>query len=388
MTSDPSESASSSLPPASDFTTGKGHSLQAPAPGESAAAFNSPEAPDAPPPAPGAEAAAPSDAPSRGAPKLRIGSQRPGSPKVKARPQVAHAEPPSGKKVEVPNIRERLPIELELEVEEALGDVSLDEMIEPGGGAAPAAELQPESRHRGRIASIHRDKVFVDLGWRNQGLLSLRQFPVAPEVGAVVEVIVTRFDVEEGLYQLALPGAAVDVADWSDLTPGMVVEAKITGHNKGGLECEVNHIRGFIPAGQISLYRVEDLSQFVGESMTCVVTEANAERRNLVLSRRAVLEREKAEAKTKLMSELAVGQVREGVVRSLQDYGAFIDLGGVDGLLHVSQLSWQRVKHPSEVLQVGQAIKVMIRKIDPETGKISLAFRDLSENPWTTAPQK
>lgn len=114
----------------------------------------------------------------RGAPKLRIGSQRPGSPKVKARPQVAHAEPPSGKKVEVPNIRERLPIELELEVEEALGDVSLDEMIEPGGGAAPAAELQPESRHRGRIASIHRDNVFVDLGGRNQGLLSLRQFPV------------------------------------------------------------------------------------------------------------------------------------------------------------------------------------------------------------------
>jgi small subunit ribosomal protein S1 len=168
----------------------------------------------------------------------------------------------------------------------------------------------------------------------------------------------------------------------------MVVETKITGHNKGGLECEVNHIRGFIPAGQISLFRVEDLAQFVGETMTCVVTEANPERRNLVLSRRAVLEREKAEAKTKLMAELAEGQVREGVVRSLQDYGAFVDLGGVDGLLHVSQLSWQRVKHPNEVLQVGQPIKVKIRKIDAESGKISLAFRDLSENPWTSALQK
>lgn len=387
MTSDPSESASSSLPPAGEFTMGQAHSPPAHAPTEAAGEHTASPAADMPEPASGTGTAVPSAARPHG-PKIRIGSQRPGAPKVKAKPRPAAIEPPSGKKVEVPNIRERLPIELELEVEEALGGVSLDEMIEPGAVAAPAGELAPESRHRGRVASIHRDNVFVDLGGRNQGVLSLRQFPVAPEVGTMVEVLVTRFDPEEGLYQIALPGAAIDVADWSDLTPGMVVETKITGHNKGGLECEVNHIRGFIPAGQISLFRVEDLAQFVGESMTCVVTEANPERRNLVLSRRAVLEREKAEAKTKLMSELAEGQVREGVVRSLQDYGAFIDLGGLDGLLHVSQLSWQRVRHPSEVLQVGQPIKVLIRKIDPESGKISLAFRDLSENPWTTAPQK
>ncbi|HVX13468.1 MAG TPA: S1 RNA-binding domain-containing protein [Pirellulales bacterium] len=336
----------------------------------------------------GDEPGAASDSRPRGPSKLRIGSQRPGSPKVKARAQHGRVEIPPAKKVDVPNIRERLAIEDELELEEAMGGVSIDEMIQPGAPTAPVGELQPDSRHRGRVASIHRDNVFIDLGGRNQGVLSLRQFPVAPEVGTPVEVIVARFDPEEGLYQIALPGAAVDVADWGDLATGMVVEAKITGHNKGGLECEVNHIRGFIPAGQISLFRVEDFSQFVGQAMPCVVTEANPERRNLVLSHRAVLEREKAEAKTQLMSELAEGQVREGVVRSLQDYGAFIDLGGVDGLLHVSQLSWQRIKHPSEVLQVGQAIKVKVRKIDTESGKISLAFRDLSENPWTTAPQK
>lgn len=389
MASDPTESVSpSSLPPASEVSTAPANTAPAPGTGEPEA-FSSPEASQVAAPGAGTEATPAAQATARGGPKLRIGSQRPGSPKVKARPQVASIEiPPSGQKVEVPNIRERLPIELELEVEEAMSGVSLGEMIEPGAAAAPAGELQPDSRHRGRIASIHRDNVFVDLGGRNQGVLSLRQFPVAPEVGTMVEVLVTRFDAEEGLYQIALPGAAIDVADWSDLTIGMVVEAKITGHNKGGLECEVNHIRGFIPAGQISLYRVEDLAQFVGESMPCVVTEANAERRNLVLSHRAVLEREKAEAKTKLMAELAEGQVREGLVRSLQDYGAFIDLGGVDGLLHVSQLSWQRIKHPSEVLQVGQTIKVTVRKIDAETGKISLAFRDLSENPWTMAPQR
>ncbi|HEX7449784.1 MAG TPA: S1 RNA-binding domain-containing protein [Pirellulales bacterium] len=343
---------------------------------------------DASPPAlPPGEAAPPAERAARPGSKLRIGSQRPGSPKVKARPQVAPVELQPSQKVAVPSVRQKLSPELEVEMAEALGDVSMEEVIAPTI-AEPVAELEPETRCRGRVASLHRDDVFVDLGGRNQGVLSLRQFATPPEVGMMLDVVVSRFDAEDGLYQLTLPGGAVDVADWSQVSEGMLVEARITGHNKGGLECEVNHLRGFIPAGQISVYRVEDLSQFVGQSMTCLVTEANAERRNLVLSRRAVLEREKAEAKDKLMAELAEGDVREGVVRSLQDYGAFIDLGGVDGLLHVSQLSWQRIKHPSEVLQVGQPIKVKIRKIDHETGKLSLAFRDLTENPWSLAPNR
>ena len=327
-------------------------------------------------------------APPPGPPRVRIGSQRPNSPKVKAKPQQGQSlEVPQAPKTAVPNIRHKLPLELELEVEMALGGMSLDEVLDPAADAS-LADLEPEAKLQGRVASIHRDNVFVDLGRRNQGVLSLRQFAERPEPGAVVEVVVHRFDPEEGLYQLIMPGGAVDVADWSQLAQGVIVQARITGHNKGGLECEVNHIRGFIPAGQVSLYRIEDFAPLVGESMVCLVTEANPDRRNLVLSRRAVLEREKEEAKTKMMAELAEGQVRDGTVRSLQDYGAFVDLGGVDGLLHVSQLSWQRVKHPSEVLTVGQPIKVKIKKIDPETGKISLAFRDLTENPWTTASQK
>lgn len=323
-----------------------------------------------------------------GPPRVRIGSQRPNSPKVKAKPQHGQSlEVPQAPKTAVPNIRHKLPLELELEVEMALGGMSLEEVLSPAADAS-LPDLEPEAKLQGRVASIHRDNVFVDLGRRNQGVLSLRQFAERPEPGTVVEVVVHRFDPEEGLYQLIMPGGAVDVADWSQLAQGMIVQARITGHNKGGLECEVNHIRGFIPAGQVSLYRIEDFAPLVGETMVCLVTEANPERRNLVLSRRAVLEREKEEAKTKLMAELAEGQIREGTVRSLQDYGAFVDLGGVDGLLHVSQLSWQRVKHPSEVLSVGQPIKVKIKKIDPETGKLSLAFRDLTENPWTTASQK
>jgi len=329
-------------------------------------------------------------------PRIRIGSQRPQAPRVKAKSRTESGGPKPVevvpvKKTPVPSIRKQLSPELEIEVELALGGMSLEEVLDPAtsaGTSAAAGELEPEARVHGRVAAVHRDNVFIDLGQRNQGILSLRQFPEPPQPGTPLEVIINRFDPEEGLYQLSLPGAAVDVADWSQLSEGLLVSTRITGHNKGGLECEVNHIRGFIPAGQVSLFRIEDFSQFVGETLLCIVTEARPEKRNLVLSRRAVLEREKAEAKTRLMAELREGDVREGTVRSLQDYGAFIDLGGVDGLLHVSQLSWQRVRHPSEVLTVGQPIKVKIKKVDSETGKISLAFRDLTENPWTSASYK
>ena len=179
-----------------------------------------------------------------------------------------------------------------------------------------------------------------------------------------------------------------EVGDWSEVAEGMIVETMITGYNKGGLECEVSRLRGFIPAGQVSLYHVDDLEQFVGQKMTCVVTEVNEEKRNLVLSHRALLEREKAAAKEKLLEELAVGQEREGVVSKLMDFGAFVDLGGLDGLIHISQMSWDRVKHPSEVLEEGQRVKVKVEKVDPVTGKISLAYRDLFESPWVNVPQK
>lgn len=292
------------------------------------------------------------------------------------------------KKVPVPNLRARLSDEMELEVQAALEGMSLETIVEAQTENKAQAELQQDARVQGRVVSIHGDDVFVDLGGRNQGVLSLHNLASPPAEGAVIEVNVGRLDPEDGLYQLSLPHAAVDVSGWEELSEGMLVDASITGHNKGGLECEVNNLRGFIPASQISLYRVEDLSQFVEQRMTCLVSEVNPQKRNLVLSRRAVLEREKAEAKQKLMQELAPGQVREGVVRSLRDFGAFVDLGGVDGLLHVSQMSWARVKHPSEVLTEGQTVKVKVQKIDPETGKISLAMKDLLESPWAGAAAK
>ncbi len=314
------------------------------------------------------------DAPPKG--KNR-GDKKSRTPKLISEPQFKSKYPP-------PNTRGQLSPDLELEYMEALGGQPLEEIIS-GEGTDVIAELEPESRHKGNVISIHRDNVFVEIGGRQQGLLPLKNFANPPEIGATLDVMVSRFNAAEGLYELTLPGGAVDVGDWSEVAEGLVVEARVTGHNKGGLECEVNRLRGFIPASQISMYRVEDLAQFVGQKFPCVITEANPEKRNLVLSRRAVLEREKAEAKENLMRELEVGQTREGTVRSLQNFGAFVDLGGVDGLIHISQLSWDRIKHAEEILQLGQKVKVKIQKIDPQTGKIGLAFRDLSENPWANA---
>jgi small subunit ribosomal protein S1 len=180
----------------------------------------------------------------------------------------------------------------------------------------------------------------------------------------------------------------VAVGNWEDVEEGQVVEVTITGSNKGGLECQIAGLRGFIPLGQLSMYRVEHPEDYVGQRLACVVTEANRDRRNLVLSHRAVMERERAEKRDALLAELAPGQMREGIVRSIKDFGAFVDLGGADGLIHISQLSWDRVNHPSEVVEIGQKVKVRIEKFDPDTGKIGLSYREVGESPWANAASK
>jgi small subunit ribosomal protein S1 len=277
---------------------------------------------------------------------------------------------------------------MEDELDRAMGSDSMDALLDLGA-KGDQATFEPESLQSGRVAAIRRDDVFVEFGGREQGIVSLRLFDVPPQVGTQVQVVVQRLNPEDGLYELSLPNKAIQVDDWSDLAEGMLVDVRVTGHNTGGLECEVNHIRGFIPVSQIALHRVEDLAQFVEQRFTCLITEANPERRNLVLSRRAILEREQEAARQQMLASLRPGQIFDGVVRKLMDFGAFVDLGsGVDGLLHISQLAWGRVKHPSDVLKEGQAIKVRVEKINPDTGKISLAYRDLQESPWTAAASK
>ncbi len=301
-----------------------------------------------------------------------------------AEPFEVEAEATGTKKFPPPSIRGKLSADLEEEFEAALEGIELESLIAEGEAVTKQTVIEPDTRMKGRVVMIRSGDVFVELGGREQGIIPVRQFEgQAVELGATIDVRVVRFNREDGLYELALPHGAASIEDWGDLEEGMVVEAMVTGHNTGGLECEVNHIRGFIPISQIALYRVETIEEFVGEKLRCVVTEANESRRNLVLSRRAFLEREREEARKQLLESLQPGQVFEGTVRKLMDFGAFVDLGsGVDGLLHISELAYGRVKHPSEVVSEGQAIKVKIKKYDPATGRIGLAYRDMLPDPW------
>jgi small subunit ribosomal protein S1 len=324
-------------------------------------------------------------------PKVKIGRQEEGPPPKRLhepQPNIAstpkHAKTP--RPITPPSKRDGLDGDLQSEFDDMFGEEGLDDLMS-GETAAAGALIELESRVQGTIAKVVGDDVFINLGGPNEGIASAKQFKQPPEIGETVEVVVARYNAEDGYYEVHVPGASVTVSDWADIEEGSVVDARITGSNSGGLECTVNAIRGFIPASQISIYRVENFDEYVDKKLPCVVTEANPNRKNLVLSHRSIMEREQEAQRAELLESLAVGDVREGVVRRIQDFGAFVDIGGVDGLVHISQLSWDRVEHPSDVVQEGQTIEVKVEKIDKETGKIGLSYRSMQEHPWTNVEQ-
>lgn len=314
--------------------------------------------------------------------------KKPPRPRLQGEKEAAAApSAPKPQRVAVPSLRGELSDDLLAELEAELAGADVDAML--GGSAGMSdrkAPLEEGTRISGQILKIHQDSVYIALGGPDEGVIPFEQFSDAePTVGTSVEVMVRGLNRDDGLYMCTLPGSKIDVADWSDLEEGAVVEAVVTGHNTGGLECKVGSVRAFMPISQIAEYRVEDASEFVDQKMVCLVTEANERRGNLVLSRRAILEREREQKRGEQLAKIEPGDILEGVVRSVKDFGAFVDLGAIDGLIHVSKLSWDRVKHPSEVLEVGQKVQVKLESVDKETGKISLSYRDLLENPWDTA---
>jgi small subunit ribosomal protein S1 len=287
---------------------------------------------------------------------------------------------------------------LDAEIEAALSGLSEDELYGDKAqaanreAAAPPQTAGDKQIRRGRVARIDKDDIFVDFGGKSQGIISRQQFLGAdePTVGQEMEFIVDKYDAREGLLLLSRRGATAQNVSWENLEVGQIVEAIVTGTNKGGLELEVKGMRAFMPAGQVELYHVPDFAQYVGQKLTAEVMQFEREGRNIVLSRRNILEREKEEQKQKLMQELAEGQVRRGVVRNVMDFGAFVDLGGVDGLLHVSELTFRRGRHnANEFLKVGDTVDVKILKIDRETGKLSLSLKQARGiDPWADAEVK
>jgi small subunit ribosomal protein S1 len=280
---------------------------------------------------------------------------------------------------------------LDQELDSALGAISLDDLY--GNAEAekqhPAGETHTKGMRKGRIVRVTPDDVLVDFGGKSQGLVPMVQFETEPTVGQEMEFNVDRYDAREGLLILSVKGAAAANVTWENLEVGQVVEGTVTGLNKGGLELEVKSMRAFMPAGQVDLYFNPDLSVYIGQRLKAEVTQCDPRSKNLILSRRNILEREKEEAKSKLMEEIAEGQVRRGTVRSVQEYGAFVDLGGMDGLLHVSEMSFRRGHKPSEFVKVGDSIDVKVLKIDRETGKLSLSLKQArGVDPWLDAATK
>jgi len=279
---------------------------------------------------------------------------------------------------------ETLDDDLQRELDEALGEMSVFDMVD----AEETARGGEEGTRKGRVLAIHGEDVFVDLGGKSPGILPARQFEdELPKINDVIEVVIERYEPDEGLVMLALPGAARQ-ADWSTLEVGQIVEGRVIGHNKGGLELDVNGIRAFMPISQIEIFRVDDLPSYESERLRCEVIEVDRAERNLLVSRRVLLEREAAEAREKLFETLEIGQTVEGTVTNIMPYGAFVNIGGVDGLLHVRDMSYRRISDPNEVVHPGQKIKVVVLSFDRETRKVGLGLKQIMPDPWAEVETK
>jgi small subunit ribosomal protein S1 len=265
------------------------------------------------------------------------------------------------------------------------------EPSKPAAIRGPRVIQAGREQRPGKVVSVGPTDIFIEFGPKELGVLPRLQFPdeaELPKVGEVFEVVVNQRD-SDGLLVCSRPGQ-VQKADWEMLEPGQVVEAKVTGVNKGGLDLEVAGHRAFMPAGQVALEHIADLSVFVGEKVKCKVTRVDRSGRgNIVLSRRDVLAEDRKAQAEKVKATLAEGQVVEGTVRKIMPFGAFVDLGGVDGLVHVSDLTHDRVGHGEKFVaryvKEGEKVKVQILKIDWEANRLSLGVKQIQADPFAQA---
>ena len=254
-------------------------------------------------------------------------------------------------------------------------------------------DLQEGQILKGRILAITDKGIVVDVGYKSEGILPLEEFPdpKALQVGDEVEVLLESVEDEEGLMVLSRKKAERAQA-WERLmaksNEGDLLEGRVSRKVKGGLMVDLGGVEAFLPASQAFLRGFGNVDSLMGQTAQFVIIKINRPRRNVVVSRREALAKEKEAQKLKVFAELEVGQVRQGTVKNITDFGAFVNLGGVDGLLHITDLSWGRVGHPSEAVQVGQKINVQVLGFDRETMKISLGLKQLTPNPWDAAEPK
>jgi len=278
------------------------------------------------------------------------------------------------------------------EIEAAMSDLAEAGAADADSGSSkkirgPRVVRGGREHRTGTVVSVGASDVFVEFGPKELGVVDAQQFKdTPPTVGEPLEVVIQRYEATESLYVCSLPGA-ITKADWEMLEQGQVVEARVTGVNKGGLELEIANHRAFMPAGQVDLGRIEDLSVFVGEKMTCEIQKID--RRgggNILLSRREVLQRERVKLAEELQNSLKEGDILEGTVRKIMPFGAFVDLGGIDGLVHANDLTHDRIGHGEKAVakfvSEGQKVRVQILKLDWENNRIGLGMKQLQADPF------
>ena len=267
------------------------------------------------------------------------------------------------------------------------------ELLEESLGASGTLESRVL---KGLVIAIENDVAIIDVGLKSEGRVPLKEFaPTGNEppikVGDTVEVYLERLEDKNGETVLSHEKARRE-ASWQQLEVSYEknehVDGTIFGRVKGGFTVDLNGAIAFLPGSQVDIRPVRDITPLIGVLQPFQILKMDRARGNIVVSRRAILEETRAEARTELVSRLEEGQIIEGIVKNITDYGAFIDLGGVDGLLHVTDIAWHRVNHPSEALTVGQAVKVQIIRFNAETQRISLGMKQLESDPWVGANQR
>ena len=249
---------------------------------------------------------------------------------------------------------------------------------------------------KGKVVSIENDVALVDVGLKSEGRISMKEFSSYGakseiQTGDLVDVFIEKIEGRNGDTVLSREKAKREEA-WSILEIAHKKQERVTGvvfgKVKGGFTVDLEGATAFLPGSQVDIRPIKDLNSIMGGPQSFMILKMDRKRGNIVVSRRAVLEESRAEAKSELVSNLGEGQVLKGIVKNITDYGAFIDLGGVDGLLHVTDIAWKRVLHPSEVLKLGDTITVQVIKFNNETQRISLGMKQLEEDPWTNIEEK
>ncbi|WP_371396757.1 30S ribosomal protein S1 [Fretibacter rubidus] len=248
----------------------------------------------------------------------------------------------------------------------------------------------------GRVTGIEKDMVIVDVGLKTEGRIPMREFYIpgskeAVKVGDDVDVYIERIENALGDAVFSREKARREeswikiakVFEKEEPVPGAIV-----GRVKGGFTVDLGSINAFLPGSQVDIRPVRDIAPLMNQEQPFMILKMDRARGNIVVSRRAILEESRAEQRAELVGQLAEGETREGIVKNITDYGAFVDLGGIDGLLHVTDMTWRRINHPSQVLTVGDTVQVKIIRINPETQRISLGMKQLQEDPWEAASAK